>query len=92
MRLFVISVICALAACSLYESGSSSITRDPPDAGNHSCGDGSGSNIPPDAGFLPDGGWVDDAASYDGGSYYPDAGSYLPDAYVGAPDAAHGPH
>jgi hypothetical protein len=81
MRLFVITVICALAACSLYEDGSSSITRSPPpDAGNHNCGDAS--KPLPDAGIPPDGYWIDDAPNY------PDAGTYLPDAYL-APDAAH---
>jgi hypothetical protein len=81
MRLFVITVICALAACSLYEGGSSSTTRSPaPDAGNHNCGDAS--NPLPDAGFLPDGYWIDDAPNY------PDAATYYPDAYL-PPDAAH---
>ncbi len=91
MRLFVIFAICAVAACSLYEGGSSSTTRSPaPDAGIHNCGDGG--NPLPDAGFLPDAYSIDDAPTFDGGYYSPDAGTYLPDAYVGPVDAGHGPH
>jgi len=90
MRLFgflVISAICALAACSLYDEGSSSITGNPlPDAGNHDCGGGGA----PDAGFLPDGGWIDDAPNYVPDAYLPDA--YAPDAQLDPIDAGHGHH
>jgi len=82
MRLFVLLVICAAAACSLYGSGSGSITREPlPDAGNHNCGDSGGPL--PDAGVPPDGYWIDDAPNFDGGP------GYLPDAYIPPVDAAH---
>ena len=91
MRLFVILAICALAACSLYEGSTSSTTQSPPpDAGNHTCGDG-GTPLP-DAGYLPDAYWIDDAPNFDGGSYYPDGSTYLPDAAIISVDAGHGPH
>ena len=93
MRLFgflVISAICALAACSLYEEGSSSITGNPPpDAESHNCGSDGGSDP------LPDAGWIDDAGGYLPDAYIPDdGGGYLPDAYgPDAPtDAGHGHH
>jgi hypothetical protein len=94
MRLFgllVITAICTFTACSLYDEGSSSITGNPlPDAGNHhDCGGGG----LPDAAFLPDGGWIDDAPNLpDAGTYDPDGGSYLPDAYIDPIDAGHGHH
>lgn len=91
MRLLFIAIL-AVAACSLYEDTSSTITRGStaPDAGNHNCGNDGGSPYP-DAYLYPDGGyWIDDAPNFDGGSYWPDAPNYVPDAYVGPVDAGHG--